>query len=226
MSIPYLNGRYLLPFIVNGRQVKHMKVNGQDIYFDQPITFSDPVAQQVCAEKFGINGHITFNLLQRVYAVGSLFKNRTDLITFNELQSFNNLQTIGDDCFNGCTNLTDLKIPQNVTTILPRAFKDCTSLATDLWIPKVSVVNREAFRGCIALKKIEMGTNISVINALAFADCDSLENLTMHAFRPPQITADILQNSPNCMIYVYSRSLNSYKSASGWSDFKDRIFSM
>lgn len=228
MSIPFLNGKYLLPFIVNGKQVKRLQINGQNIYIEQPVTFTDPVAQQVCVERFGLNGNISSQLIYRVYSTGNWFQGRTDLVHFTELQNFTSLKTLGDDCFNGCTNLTDLKIPQNVTTICPRCFKDCASWASEfeLWIPKVSVVNREAFRGCKALKKIGFGTSLSIINALAFADCDSLENLTIHASNPPQIAADILQNSPNCMIYVYSRSLNSYKSASGWADYKDRIFAM
>ena len=204
MSIPYLNGRYLLPFIVNGRQVKRLQINGQNIYIDQPVTFTDPVAQQVCVERFGLNGNISSQLIYRVYSTGNWFQGRTDLVHFTELQNFTSLKTLGDDCFNGCTNLTDLKIPQNVTTICPRCFKDCASWASEfeLWIPKVSVVNREAFRGCKALKKIGFGTSLSIINALAFADCDSLESLTIHASNPPQIAADILQNSPNCMILM------------------------
>ena len=226
MSIPYLNGQYLLPFIVNGKMVKQIYVNGRRENIDQPMNFTDPVAQQVCVDHFGINGHISFNLAQKVYSFGNWFKNRTDLVTFTELQGFNNLQTLGDDCFNGCTSLTAIKLPSRVSTILPRCFKDCSSLASDLWIPNVGVVNQEAFRGCTSLKKVDLGSRVGYIHSLAFAYCDALEQLIIRTETPPTIASDILQNSPNCNVYVYSRCINRYKAATLWAQYKDRILTI
>ena len=226
MSIPYINGKYLLPCIINGMAVKRIYVNGRVEYIDQPKTLTDPVAQEVCVQHFGLNGNLCSQLFHRVYSMGNWFQGRTDLVTFTELQGFSNVQTLGDDCFNGCTGLTDIKLPSSVTTILPRCFKDCASLTTELWIPKVTVINAEAFRGCRALKKVDIGTSLSYINALAFADCDELENLTIHSFTPPKIAANILQNSPKCYVHVYQNCINSYKSAENWESIKDRIVTM
>lgn len=66
------------------------------------------------------------------------------------------VSAIGISAFEGCTGLTDIKIPDSVTEIGWHAFYGCTGL-TSISIPcDVFDIRAGAFGGCSALEKIEV----------------------------------------------------------------------
>ena len=83
------------------------------------------------------------------------------------------IETIGEECFCGCTSLVSLSIPESIKMIDRAAFMDCTTLRT-LKLPKeLDVLEDEAFRGCSQLKQIDIPEGVTKIHHLVFAGCTS-----------------------------------------------------
>lgn len=68
--------------------------------------------------------------------------------------------------------------------------------------------------------------NSSYIASTAFWGNTSLEKLIVLDTTPPTISGNFLDSIDNCNIYVPSSAVNTYKSASGWSTYADRIFAI
>ena len=50
-----------------------------------------------------------------------------------------------------------------------------------------------------------------------------LKKITILAKIPPTISSDIINKSYECVIYVPTESLDTYKTSEGWSEFADKI---
>ncbi len=97
------------------------------------------------------------------------FKNRKDLIGLN---IGDNITSIGDSAFSGCTGLTgSLTIGKNVTSIGNSAFSNCTGLTGSLIIPdKVTKIGNEAFYNCKDFNgTLTIGNKVETIGAYAFS---------------------------------------------------------
>ena len=67
---------------------------------------------------------------------------------------------IGNDAFNGCSNLIAINIPEGVTSIGNEAFRDCSSL-TAINIPEgVTSIEGSAFSGCSSLTAINISLRL------------------------------------------------------------------
>lgn len=136
--------------------------------------------------------------------------------------------TIRYGAFTNCYGLTSVTIPNSVTTIgdtsdINGAFKSCTGL-TSITIPNsVTTIGRSAFGDCTGLTSITIPNSVTIIYDNAFAECNSLTSVTVEATTPPSLWANAFMNTNNCPIYVPSTSVDTYKAASGWSDYASRI---
>ena len=76
--------------------------------------------------------------------------------------------TIGDYSFNGCSGLTTITIPNSVTSIGQYAFSGCTGL-TMIAIPNgVTSIKRNAFLNCSVLATISFPSSIGNVGEDAF----------------------------------------------------------
>ena len=76
-------------------------------------------------------------------AMETVFNGNNTIASFNELQYFTGLKSIGDLAFAECSNLTSVVIPNSVTSIGWDAFNGCSGL-TSITIPN-SVTNIESY---------------------------------------------------------------------------------
>lgn len=84
------------------------------------------------------------------------------------------VRTIGPGCFENCTDLTTILLPDSVTAIAPRAFAGCTALR-GLYLPDgVVSVGQDAFSGCTSLEAISIPASVTHIAEHTFDDCASL----------------------------------------------------
>ena len=89
----------------------------------------------------------------------------------------NNVTSIGDAAFSGCSSLTSITIPESVTSIGDAAFSGCSSL-TSITIPKsVTSIGGRAFHWCPSMTSVTIGDSVTSIGDWAFFGCHSLTSV-------------------------------------------------
>lgn len=126
-----------------------------------PIEFTDDAVESLCITNWDAdeNGNLNKDEANTITDLGTVFANNTDITSFDELQYFTGLTSIGEQAFYYCSNLKSIIIPENVTTIGNRAFYVCSGLKS-LRIPaNVSSIEDRAFAYCSGLETIEVDEN-------------------------------------------------------------------
>lgn len=131
--------------------------------------------------------------------------------------------SIGYAVFGNCSSLTSVTIGSGLTTITGNAFSNCTSL-TNIIIPNtITKIEGSAFGSCSALTSITIPSSVINIGNYAFQNCTSLTSATFEATTPSTGGSSIFFYASNCPIYVPAASVDTYKAASGWSEYASRI---
>ncbi|MBO7285806.1 MAG: leucine-rich repeat protein, partial [Alistipes sp.] len=152
-----------------------------------PIQFADRYVKKVCVEKFDTNGdgELSYNEAVQVkfiicnYPESFLGDYAIAVKSFDELQYFVNLKSIGRYTFYGCSSLTSITIPDGVTSIEESAFYRCSSL-TSITIPdNVTSIGNNAFNGCSSLTNITIPNGVTAIEGFPFSGCSILTSITV-----------------------------------------------
>lgn len=81
-----------------------------------------------------------------------------------------------------------------------------------------------AFYGC-KLQEITVPSTVTEINNNAFRECENLKKINLLPTTPPSLGIDALYGTPNDLkIYVPSGTGQTYKDASGWHDYENKIY--
>ena len=87
--------------------------------------------------------------------------------------------TVGYHAFDGCTNLTEVSLPNTITEIDYYAFQNCPGL-TEFTIPRrVETIGSGAFLGCTGLTEIVIPEGVTEVGSWAFEGCTGLESVTI-----------------------------------------------
>ena len=85
------------------------------------------------------------------------------------------MQSIGSHCFEGCTSLSSIELPNSIESIGSQAFFNCSSL-TSITLPKsLTSIRSWMFADCSSLTNINIPNGITNIKEYAFEGCKSLE---------------------------------------------------
>ncbi len=169
----------------------------------------------------------------------------TTLINLQEVELSSNLMYIEDDVFIG-TNLKNITLPKNLKKIGSHAFES-TKIENFNFPSSIEEIGDYAFVSCSQLKEIEFNSNV-LLGQAVFANCATLEKVTFHKGLqkvnyylfvssiklttliinsinvPVLIDSSAFQNvHAQFSIYVPDGSVNTYRSAQGWSHFSDKI---
>lgn len=138
--------------------------------------------------------------------------------------------SIGSNAFGFCSGMTNIIIGNSVTSINNAAFQYCNGLS-NITIPSaVTRIGDMAFQYCSGLTSVTIGSGITSIGRITFRYCSGLTSVTVNADNPPSLGSSALDNTPIASgtgyIYVPSSSVNSYKTASGWSNYANQILAI
>ena len=164
--------------------------------------------------------------------------------------SFPKVTIIAEYAFQGCKSLTSVYFPQ-ATNIGKCAFQSCTSL-TSVYFPKAYGTGNNAFQYCSALTSVSFPLATSIYS-YAFQYCTALTSVSFPKVTDisasvfqgcTSLTSVYLTNSQVCTlrlsnafsntgiwsdkgsIFVPASLVNSYKAATNWAFFSNRIFSI
>lgn len=122
---------------------------------------------------------------------------------------------IGQEAFEGCSNIKSVSIPLSVTEIGEAAFFECKKL-TDVSLPyTLEELGDQAFDKCAKLRSIVVPEGIDVIGEACFNCCFALEEVTI-----PASVEEIESSAFNACSKL--KSIYYGGSASDWKEIKIR----
>ena len=166
------------------------------------IQFEDENVKNLCVATWDTDGDgkLSYDEAAKVTSLGTVFKGKTEIQSFNELKYFTGLTALDANAFYDDSNLCKIALPDGITTIEDQAFFRCSSLK-DIAIPNsVAKIGDSAFNNCNSLVDIALPSEIVTIGDSAFWNCTSLRSITL-----PQNIITIGNNA-----FSYCSSLTSF----------------
>ena len=135
--------------------------------------------------------------------------------------SWMEISTIGLSAFEGFRNLANIIIPDGVTTIGNCAFYGCNSLTSISMPDSVTRIDGDAFTAC-GLTNVTIPSSVTSIGSSVFHYCHYLTDIYMYPTTPPTL-GNTNAIPTTTTIHVPIGSGDSYKTATNWSSFADKI---
>ena len=163
------------------------------------ITFADANVKALCVKNWDTNGddELSEEEAAAVTSLGNVFQSNPSIKTFDELQYFTGLTSIGSCSFLYCTGLTSIIIPESVTSI-----------------------GNSAFCGCSGLTSVTIPSNVTYIGDQAFYNCTNLILVKVGKTIPVFIDENTFGNRRKAILQVPTGSKVSYQTSNYWKDFK------
>ncbi len=128
---------------------------------------------------------------------------------------------IGNRAFVNCSNITISKLPPLLKKIEGGTFEECTRMLVEELPQGLVSIGDYAFVNN-SIKRMTIPASVRSIGEYAFSRCTSLSTVIVLATEPPKDDNSMLGEYAR-VIYVPSPSLEEYRTASGWSRWKDKI---
>ena len=124
----------------------------------QNIDFADNDVKALCVTNWDTNGDGELSVAEAadVTTLGQVFKGNSNITSFDELQYFTGLTSIGESTFYNCSNLTSVTIPESVTSIGDDAFNGCSLLASINIPSSVNSIGARVFSGCNSMSSVQI----------------------------------------------------------------------
>lgn len=134
------------------------------------------------------------------------------------------VKTIGICAFFYCSSLSQITIPSNVDSIEKYAFEGCSGLKYVAILNGVSTIGAGAFQSCKNITSICIPSSVKKLGEGVFKYCEQLSDVYCEAATPPTGDYSMFDNNAyGRKIYVPSKSVSTYKSASYWNFYASAI---
>ncbi len=146
-----------------------------------PIQFADSKVKDLCVANWDTNGdgELSYAEAAAVTDLGEVFKNNTNIQSFDELEYFTGLTTIGDQAFYHCSQLTSVVLPETVIAIGASAFQYCFYLSSIRLSENLENIASDAFWNCVRLISIRIPAKVSSIGDTVFGYCTQLTDVSV-----------------------------------------------
>jgi hypothetical protein len=131
--------------------------------------------------------------------------------------------SIGNDAFCNTQFNGTLVLPSGLVDLGYQAFSNCSRLSGVVEIPEnIVAIPSSLFYGCSGLEGVVLHKDVEVIGPSAFENCFGITSIICNAKTPPTIDPSSFNGvaKDNFTVEVPEVSVNSYKNASNWSEFK------
>ena len=139
-----------------------------------------------------------------------------------ELNIPSSVTTIESAAFSGALFSGTLVLPSELIS-LGSAFDNCVRLSGVVEIPEnIVAIPFNLFHNCTGLEGVVLHKDVEVIGPSAFENCYGITSIICNAKTPPTIDPSSFNGVPkdNFTVEVPEASVNIYKNASNWSEFK------
>ena len=143
------------------------------------ISFIDANVKALCVANWDTNddGELDMAEATAVTDLGEVFMGNQNITSFDELQYFTGLTSIGQNAFNGCSSLTSITLSNSIMTIENNAFEGCIMLQHVILGSAVETLGDEVFKDCSALSSINIPESVMEIGFGIFGFCVSLTSI-------------------------------------------------
>lgn len=207
------------------------------------IAFQDSKVKAICVENWDSDGDGELSNAEAalVTSLGEVFKSNKEITSFDELQYFTGLITIGINAFQyssltsvtipsrvtsigkcafyGCTGLTSMTIPEGVTSIGESAFSGCTGLSSVIIPNGMTSIGEGAFQFC-KLISVTIPSSVTSIGDWAFSWNSNLTTVTSIIENPFNIGKECFPYN-SATLYVPAGTKSLYINAEGWQEFSN-----
>lgn len=170
---------------------------------DAPIPFADAAVKSICVASWDSrgDGELSYAEAAAVDDLGNAFRNNSTITSFDELQFFTGLNTIGNQAFYYCSKLKSVVLPNSIISIGYRAFYRCSELAS-LTIP----------------------CSVTSLDSYVLGYCSGLTSIAVDATTPPTANSNtFLYIDKNIPVSIPCGSLSAYQDAAYWNEFTNFI---
>ncbi len=201
-----------------------------DLFISKSVTTILGFTFQDCK---GLTGVIIPSSVTKVY--GNAFRGCSGLASI-KVDSLNTTFTSRDNSNKECNVIIEKSsnklvigcknsiIPNNVVVIGTYAFYEHINLTNINISNSVTSIESNAFYGCKGLTSITIPSSVKSIGSSAFGNCRNLGTITMVSTQPPALDQGAISYiSSTAEIRVPNSSLNTYKNASGWSNYASKM---
>ena len=116
--------------------------------------------------------------------------------------------SIGEGAFGGCSGLTSVTIPNSVTSIGDTAFRGCSGLTSVILPNSLTSIGSSAFSGCSGLTSVTIPNSVTSIGVGAFSGCSGLVSVVI-GDGITNIGSSLFENCPNLTYLTIGRSVES-----------------
>ena len=147
------------------------------------ILFADPNVKAICVANWDENsdGELSKAEAAAVTTLGTVFKNKTDITSFDEFQYFTGLTAVEADAFYNAS-LTSIVLPNTITEIKLRAFSG-TRLTSIQFPEGLTTIGERAFDHAESLEYVKFPQSLEKIDYYAFQ-----ATAIRHIFIPQNVT--------------------------------------
>ncbi len=147
------------------------------------IVFADANVKAICVANWDTNGdgELSYTEAEAVTNIGTVFRDNTSIISFNELQYFTGLVGLANYAFQGCSQLTSIILPNSIIITTSGAFSGCSSLTSVTLSSSLQRIATSLFQDCSALTHIDIPATVTIIGQNAFTGCSSLTSIVIPA---------------------------------------------